>query len=303
MSTLPSSSLSPCPSGGQFYACFSFVGCCTTQTCDNFDHCSDDNLRPASFNASYSNEGYCHGGSSWMACEHTLSSFMGCCKDNNINTCRDGCPQEDLTPARLSFNQNIVDEFSSTAVPFVPYTGSPTSIKTEGMVPVTSTARGSATSSSIPDNIPTVNQAANTAKNTAANTAGQSPLQTAKSPPRSNTAAIAGGVVGGIVGLGCLLALLAIYRRRRIARPIQGIDDGRYPALGTGSVRALQPDNAELEEMKQGPSPSKCIFSSGLCIELTESLQYLRFCVRPHLRLHPYRHHLSTRHTDRTAIP
>ena len=301
MSILPSSSLSPCPSGGQFYACASFIGCCMTQTCNKLDRCSDDSLRPASFNVSYSKKGHCNADSNWIECEHTLHSFMGCCK-SNINPCLYGCPQGDLTPARLSFNQDIAGDFLSTAGPLIPYTGSPTSIKTpdvpEGIVPATSTAQGSATSSSIPTSVPTVNQAANTAENTA----GQSPLQTAKSAPRSNTAAIAGGVVGGIVGLGCLLALLAIYCRRRIARPIQGIDDGRYPASGTGSVRALQPDNAELEELKQGPSPSKCMFSIGLCIELTVSLQHLRVCVRPHLRLHPYRHHLPTHHTDRTAI-
>ena len=299
-----SSSISPCPSGGQFYACPSFIGCCITQTCNNLDRCSDDNLRPASLNASYSNKGHCRAGSSWKVCENTLFSFMGCCK-GDIDPCLYGCPQEDLTPARLSFNEDIATDLSSTAAPLIPYTGLPFALLPtftetpdipEGMVPVTSTAQGSATSSSIPNTIPAVNQAANTATNTA----GQSPLQTAKSAPRSNTAAIAGGVVGGIVVLGCLLALLAIYGRRRIARPMQDIDDRRYPALGTGSVRALQPDNAELEEMKQGPSPSKCIISIEACIALTVSLQHL--CVHLHLFFIILRQQISTHPTDRTAM-
>lgn len=291
-----SSSSPPCPSGGRFYACPTFLGCCAIETCSiDLDRCPTDELKPASFNATYSGSGKCHTGS-WMACQNTTLSFMGCCKSDNH--CASGCPPGDLTPGHLSDQHILVPLSSATATsitnperPYALFTMPTDTPDASGeTVPGTSTAQGFATSASVPDSVP------------AAITTGQSGLQTAKSVPRSNTAAIAGGVVGGIVGLAFLVALLAIYCRRRFTRPPQDIDDGRTSTLGTGNVRALRPNNAELEEIKQGPSPSKCTITIGACIDLMASLQHLRLCVRLHLHFRLYRHHLPTHHTDRKAM-
>ncbi|KAF6219475.1 hypothetical protein HO133_003942 [Letharia lupina] len=125
------------------------------------------------------------------------------------------------------------------------FASSPTSTNTAdtpaGANTVASAAQGLHTLSG---SVPTVNAAA------------QSVIHAVTSPPKSNTAAIAGGVVGGIVGLALLLALLTIHRRWRTTRRLQDMGEGRSPTWGSGNARSLQPGEAELEEMKQGPSPT-----------------------------------------------
>ena len=268
-----------CPDGGRFQVCSltnRFVGCCSTSACpDGAQGCPRDHLRPASFNPDirYQNQD-CRQGGPWYNCPFTTPPpFMGCCKSN---PCSHGCPPE--IPSTTS---SSISSFAS----------SPTSTNTAdtpaGANTVASAAQGLHTLSG---SVPTVNAAA------------QSVIHAVTSPPKSNTAAIAGGVVGGIVGLALLLALLAIHRRWRTTRPLQDMGEGRSPTWGSGNARSLQPGEAELEEMKQGPSPSKRTLSLRPCIELTASLQHLQLCFR--LRLYPrlYRRHLPTQHTDRTAM-
>ena len=84
----------------------------------------------------------------------------------------------------------------------------------------------------------------------------QSALPTATSAPEKHTAAIAGGVVGGVVGLALLVGLIAICCHRRTDKA-RRLDEVNSPAWGMGQNRSIHPNDAELEEMKQGASPSK----------------------------------------------
>lgn len=288
-----------CPDGGRFQVCHlrnRFVGCCSTSACT--DGCPHDDLRPASFNPQD-----CRQGGSWYTCPFTTPPpFMGCCKSY---PCSDGCPPENLTESFLAFNSSDDLDFgflsaigasipSTTSSSISSFASSPTSTNTAdtpaGANTVASAAQGFHTSISLSGSATTVNAA------------GQSVIHAVTSPPKSNTAAIAGGVVGGVVGLALLLALLTIHRRWRPTRPLQDVGEGGSPTWGSGNARSLQSGEAELEEMKQGPSPSKRTLSLRPCIELTASLQHLQLCFR--LRLYPrlYRRHLPTHHTDRTAM-
>ncbi|KAF6228570.1 hypothetical protein HO173_011873 [Letharia columbiana] len=253
------SNMQSCPGGGRFQVCHlrnRFVGCCSTSACT--DGCPHDDLRPASFNPHIRSQNQdCRQGGLWYNCLFTNSpGFMGCCKSN---PCSDGCPPGNLTESFLAFNSSDDFDFgflsaigasipSTTSSSISSFASSPTSINTAdtpaGANTVASAAQGFHTSISLSGSATTVNAA------------GQSVIHAVTSPPKSNTAAIAGGVVGGIVGLALLLALLTIHRRWRTTRPLQDVGEGRSPTWGSGNARSLQSGEAELEEMKQGPSPT-----------------------------------------------
>lgn len=187
----------------------------------------------------------CHQGSSWYTCSDAIPlSSMGCCKPD---PCSHGCPKEDPTQAFLTYGPKLTDK-SGTFIP--------TS---------TNQASNSSTTSSVsPSSINTSFDTPTPAHSSVltANVAGQPALHTETPAPKtinpsaskSNATAIAGGVAGGIVGLALLVGLLAICCRRRNTRPL---DEGRSLAWGSGPPYSTQPDNAELEVMKQGASSSQ----------------------------------------------
>lgn len=271
-----------CPYGGQFHICLNmttpFVGCCTEKipACSNDNGCQVGDLFPMSWIADdYSDDlsQSCDSGSVWYICseEHlqhkSPSPFMGCCKSN---PCIEGCPTGDLTQAFLT--NKTVHHFLSVIGLSAPSTASPrpssssssssssspTNIGFDEETPVYSSAPTATTAghSALLTGTP-ASKSTNTPASITADTFHSTSTNTTN--PKSNSTAIAGGVTGGIVGLALLVGLLAICCRRRNARP-QHTVEGRSSALGSGQPRSLQADSAELEEMKQGPTPSRWSF-------------------------------------------
>lgn len=103
-----------CPYGGDFYICqgakIEFVGCCTSNPCsDGSGSCIKEKLRPSSFSmtqyAKIPSLG-CDDSQPrpelkpplWYTCIAPTPPFMGCCFSN---PCGDGCPQVNVSAARL----------------------------------------------------------------------------------------------------------------------------------------------------------------------------------------------------------
>ncbi len=303
-----------CPENFQLFACAGFIGCSTTKTCYSHHDDRDDSPDTYCFNTTYSYEGKYYADSNHTRCDNPISPIVGCCK-NGTNNCAHSCPPENLTQSFLSVIPDaIVDhsssyaqtdlytiwfyELSPTFTPevYVPGEASTPTVDTlAGEPQMTSTTQGLAPSTSVSS---TTEPAA---------TGGQSALQTAQPGPKSNTAAIAGGVAGGCVGLALLVGILVICCRRRITKPRQHMNEARSPTWALGKAPSRTRNDSELEEMKQGPSPSKLRqLSLRSYVELIASFQQHRHCIHlpPHLRLcfRLYHRHPYTRHTSRSAM-
>ena len=247
-----------CPPGSQFYTCKNltnhFVRCCNTPLCndaadgvDGTNGCPDKDLKPASFTEYHDDDVTqgCHQGSLWYTCPDAIPlPFLGCCKHN---PCSHGCPKEDFTQAFLMYDPKSTDQ----GVAFIPLsTNEASNSSTTSSVSPSSTNTSFDTSTSAHSSVLT----ADVAGQSALHTETPAPKTTDTPAPKSNATAIAGGVAGGIVGLALLVGLLAICCRRRNTRPL---DEGRSLARGSGPPDSTQPDNAELEFMKQGASSSQ----------------------------------------------
>ena len=281
-----------CPDDTQPYACSGFSGCCTNKLCNGDGHCPTENFQPASVNISDTRKIYCRAGINLEKCNQSAPSLRGCCNSGG-NACSDRCPQGDLTQGFLHYDLIAVIAIPSAQAPPISQGSSlfgplPTSTNTAdapswggGSVQGAPTAQGSSSPTSVSSKV----QAAATASQLPS----QSPTQTAIPVSKTNTPAIAGGVVGGIVGLALLIGLLFICCRRRTTKPGQQIEKGSSPTWSSEQARSIETDDAELEEMKQGPSPSKSHqLPIQSCIELISVLQHLPLCARlhPHLRIH-----------------
>ena len=240
-----SSNSSLCPNDGQFYVCSGHLGCCTIEPCDGGDDCPYVDPEPASFNASSSGEYTCRAGSKWVGCEYMTTSCILCCKSH---LCSHGGPPKNLTQGELAINSSGAGYGLSTIEVWMP---SPMLLSTAS-IPTSTNEANTFTSISVSESLP------------AATTAPQ-PEQAIKPGPEPSTAAIAGGVAGGVVGLALLVALFAICCRRRNTRPQQRLDERRSPTWSSERSRVIQPNAAELDEMKQGQSPRKL---HGLSIRL-----------------------------------
>lgn len=103
-----------CPSGGDWYICqgtkTEFVGCCTRNPCaDGSGLCEDSRLRAASFSMTQyakipslaCDDNHPRPGFKpplWYTCINPTPPFLGCCYSN---PCGDGCPQVNISAARL----------------------------------------------------------------------------------------------------------------------------------------------------------------------------------------------------------
>lgn len=223
----------------------------------------------------------CDSGGSWYICPdknlHPGSPppFMGCCKSE---PCTKGCSEGDLTQAFLTSNITIANRYLSalgvspssttsysTSLSFRPSSSSSSSSCSSpinmGFDEGTSVYSSAPTAIAAGHSVLLTGTPASKSTNTPASNTTDTLLSTSTNTTnsKSNSTAIAGGVAGGIVGLALLVGLLAICCRRRNVR-LQRTVEGRSSALGSGQTRSLQADSAELEEMKQGPIPSRWSF-------------------------------------------
>ena len=116
-----------CPRGGEWYICqgtkIEFVGCCTIDPCaDGSGECAEANLLPASFSmnqyskipslgcAPSTKPGYKQ--PLWWTCIAPVPPFMGCC---HSNPCTDGCPEGNLSAARLPYEPSTREMFLTNA--------------------------------------------------------------------------------------------------------------------------------------------------------------------------------------------
>lgn len=228
---------SPCPNDGQFNACSGLSGCCTIESCDGGDGCPYIDLEPASFNATSSGEEACRVDSEWVGCDYRTPSCI-CCKSHPWS---DGSPPKNLTQGKLAINSSGVGYFPFDTIEV--WTSSPM-FPSPASVPTSTKEVNTLTSISVTESL------------SAATTAPQ-PGQTIRPVPTPSTATIAGGVTGGVVGLALLVALLAICCRRRTTRQQQHTNEEKSPTWSSGRSRVIQPDAAELDEIKQGQSPRK----------------------------------------------
>lgn len=116
---LPRANLQPsCLASGSFYACdygSRFLGCCTSDPCDN--GCPADKLRPITYNTGFTNSspGLCSAGSFWYKCPRTDPPFIGCCRRV---ACRlGGCPDGNLTAATLPTDSQAKEPWSPSGKP------------------------------------------------------------------------------------------------------------------------------------------------------------------------------------------
>lgn len=187
----------------------------------------------------------CHQGSSGYTCPDAISiASMSCCERD---PCSHGCPKGDRTQASLTHGPKLTDK-SVTSIPMS--TNEASNSSTTSSVSPSSINTSFDTPTPAHSSVPTTNVAGQSALHTET----PAPKTTNPTALKSNATAIAGGVTGGIIGLALLIGLLAICCRRRNTRPL---DEGRSLAWGSGPPYSTQPDNAELEVMKQGASSSQ----------------------------------------------
>ena len=234
-----------CPNCFQFYTCYKFTECYTTNPRHSGDPYPEDQ-KQATYNATYT--GIPHWYDS-TKCENSGPLFKFCCK-NGTSECASGCSRENFTQSCFEIDPDklLLPVDLETLQPSPLSDSKTTSTDTlygSGIaVQQVSTNQDSSSSSPTPTRVST------------ANSESQSALHTDTSTPGANTAAIAGGVAGGVVGLALLVGLLAICCRSRISKARQ-LDERRSPTWDIGQNYSVHPNDAELEEMKQGASPGK----------------------------------------------
>lgn len=182
-----------CASGGTWYACSSgsgFVGCCTSDPCDN--GCAQSDLEPVTFDKD--DYGTLPGANCTSAlfytCANNTPPFWGCCKSNPCTggDTPGGCPSADLTGA-------FIDSPGQSSA-FLTSSATSTSTSTSASSNAKPTITGPATSKA-----------------------------TSSAKKASNTAVIAGSVVGGVLGLCLVLALVlfVLSKRRKRSRHLDAM--------------------------------------------------------------------------------
>ncbi|KAI1140475.1 hypothetical protein F5Y05DRAFT_378588 [Hypoxylon sp. FL0543] len=197
-----------CPSGGSFYICTSsqvrFLGCCETDPCSNGGECGADALRPASYVSYPGSHQSCaapYDEGDWYTCDFATPKFMGCC---TRDPCNEGCPDENLVPARL-------DDDDSIAAPFL----LPPSSSSESSIITTFSSSTSSSGTSSSSTSATLQTPSGTETGVSE---GPSTGETAKEPPQTPTSKPTGLIVGltmmGIVVLLIIIGILIWWRKR-----------------------------------------------------------------------------------------
>ena len=286
-----------CPGDSHFYACDQSLGCCTLGVCNDLYDCPKSDLKSTNVHATN-----CSADSRrQIICENAAPLSTGCCK-SNLGACSFVCPQKDDTEGLFLFetvrasillveSQSVSYRTSTLASPIM--SAKPTD-PPGGALQETPTEPIPAAPTPGPSIV-------------TANIAGQPALQTTGPNPKTNTAAIAGGVVGGVVGVALLVGLIAIICRHRINKSRQRMDESNSTGWGPGQGRSRDFENAELDEMKNGPSSSKSHrMSPPSRIGLIASSQHPRLYNRiPLYHRHCFRlhqHHPCTRYISRKAL-
>lgn len=112
-----------CKNDASFYVCYEhdtkFLGCCTIDPCKTDDGlCPDDDLEYSSYDTHSHNsigKQECQSDRpdvQWWTCGALETPFMGCC---STNPCAedDGCPEDEIFPARLSDDPELAKAFLS----------------------------------------------------------------------------------------------------------------------------------------------------------------------------------------------
>ena len=249
-----------CQPPSKFLAC-GYKECCSSNICNNGTSNScrrdDSTSSSATVNFTYydSNCQEAYDDHEWGACPIAVLSLPfnligpsnGCCKNETLRCTN--CSQTDSNQSYLLDGATRAEVPSTTIFP-PPSIESPVgSLSVSGKATDTPGGldSGSAQATAISTSLLPI-----------ATTASKPVPPTYKPATKTNTAAVAGGIAGGIIGLALLLAVLAICYRRRPTRPLKLMDQRKLPTWGSGQARAIGADGGELEEIKQGPSPSNC---------------------------------------------
>ena len=238
-----------------------FTDCCSSPICHNVTINSNSCPREKQSNVTvtvirYKTSGCFVSGDdpylNWNQCPPTLSYLIddpqSCCM-NETSQCT-SCSQ-------VESNQSwflILDAGSevSPSSPVNSPSASSNTTDTSGEANLTSTTKISATPTSSTAQIAATQNSVSDSQSTTT-PVGRPVSSDSRS---SNTAAVAGGVTGGIVALALLLAILVVYCRRRITGPLKNADQRKISTWGSGEAHPIQAGDAELQEIKQGRSPS-----------------------------------------------
>ena len=257
-----------CPaSSHSIIACQFPPACCFSQISNSGNHDSDDPSNPPIVNVTvtyWQQKSDCDshkvklGGcpSNLYADSQPPDYLQGCCK-NTTRHCIN-CTSSQPFLISLEFETETPSATLSQYTPTAPTMVLTPSSAANPADEFGGANLGSSASSSAP-------QTSSTAQFFASPTSGLG--SSSKGPPvglpasrptkSSNTATVAGGVTGGLVALALLLAILVHYRRWRATGPLQTTNQTKFSIRGSGRARPIDAGAAELQEIKQGPSPSK----------------------------------------------
>ena len=273
-----------CSGGSASYTCSDLVQCCAAQSCNNteihsclYKYPKPETKYPVNLENVTSpagNDTYCGTNGEWGPCEMAwFFDLTGCCKSEGDGYTSEGYFQVPATDTESLSASLAMHPFS--VLPLDPHGGP---IKTPGETNSGLSASNSA-SPTLPAAQNSVTLTLSVSQNSVASTSGLGNLPTrtpvgqplSQNSKSSNTAAVAGGIAGGIVGLALLLAVLAICYRRRPTQLLKNTDQGKLSTWVSGQARAIGSGGRELEEIKQGPSPSNYTSFIQACVKLITS--------------------------------
>ena len=246
-----------------------FRDCCSSQICISGTnaHNGCSNQQSVNVNVTYWRiESDCDGYHGWNQCPidpsakaQFLDYPQGCCK-NETRPCPN-CPQGlSIYPLLLSWETDTQTP-PATSVPYI--ATAPTVRPTLSSAANTAGQFGGVDSGSSPPSYPPPTSFTAQSFTSPASGLGSSSTRTpvglpvSKHTKASNTASVAGGVTGGIVAIALLLAIFVIYHRWRTTGPLRNRDQKKFSIWGSGQARPIDAGAAELQEIKQGPSPSR----------------------------------------------
>ncbi|KAI1865765.1 hypothetical protein JX265_008088 [Neoarthrinium moseri] len=226
-----------CPNGGTFYICEAsarrFIGCCDEDPCSGgLGLCNSGSLHAASFDADSYNSippESCFSSGLWYTCANASPPFLGCCLSN---PCNGGCPESDLTAARLA-------DDSSKAAPFLTSSSRTSSTKSTKGTTATTSKDSTTASTQRSQTTKTLGTTTSTVESTYTHTFTGSTFVTVtvsastdqlSAVQSTSPGAIAGGVIGGLAFIAAVFVLIwLLWRRRRKNREHQALAQTERP--------------------------------------------------------------------------